>query len=80
MRFEVVTPFIVGVLLPMLETMRRGFDHWSVEFTTMFEDYVAGALLLVAGAASLPGKRYASLWLVLAWGYVTGMMGSSFWW
>jgi len=79
MRFEVISAFVIAGLLPTLETIRRGFDHWTVNFTTMFEDYVAGGLLFLAGFASTRSKPYAPLLLLTAWAYVTGMMGSSFW-
>ena len=79
MRFEVIGAFVVGALLPILETLRRGLGHWTVNFTTMFEDYVAGALLLVGGCASIRSKSYAPLLLLVAWAYVTGMMGGSLW-
>lgn len=52
---------------------------WAVDFSTMFEDYVAGALLLVGGWASYRGRHWGGLFLVAAWAYVTGMMGGSFW-
>jgi hypothetical protein len=78
-RFEVIAAFAIGILLPVLETCRRGIGHWSVSFTTMFEDYVAGALLLIGAWASYRGRRWGGLFLVLAWAYVTGMMGGSFW-
>ena len=48
MRFQVRSAIAIGLLLPVLETVRRGMGHWAIEFTTMFEDYLAGALLLVA--------------------------------
>ena len=67
------------MLLPVLETCRRGMSYWGVEFTTMFEDYVAGALLLIGGWASHRGRRWGARFLVLAWAYVAGLMGSSFW-
>lgn len=79
MRFEVIAAFAIGVLLPVLETCRRGIGHWSVDFTTMFEDYVAGALLLVGWWASYRARHWGALFLVLAWAYVAGLMGSSFW-
>jgi hypothetical protein len=79
MRFEVVAAFAIGILLPLLETGRRGISHWGVSFTTMFEDYLAGALLLIGGWASSRERHWGTLFLLLAWGYVTGMMGSSFW-
>jgi hypothetical protein len=37
----------MGIVLPLLETCRRGMSEWTVDFTTMFTDYLAGALLLV---------------------------------
>ena len=79
MRFEVIAAFTIGILLPVLETCRRGVGYWGVEFTTMFEDYVAGALLLVAGWAAHRARPWGAAFLVLAWGYVTGLMSSSFW-
>ncbi|MBC7909818.1 MAG: hypothetical protein H7Y30_04915 [Pyrinomonadaceae bacterium] len=79
MRFEVVAAFVIGILLPLLETCRRGIGMWSVDFTTMFEDYVAGALLLIGGWASVKARPWGALFLELAWAYVTGMMGGSFW-
>jgi hypothetical protein len=30
MRFEVAAGFFVGLLLPVLETARRGLGHWAV--------------------------------------------------
>lgn len=79
MRFEVIAAFAIGALLPLLETYRRGIGYWGVEFTTMFEDYVAGALLLIGGWASYRARHWGATFLVLAWGYVAGLMGSSFW-
>ena len=79
MRFEVSAALAIGALLPALETLRRGVGEWAVDFTTMFEDYVAGALLLIAAWAVHRQRRWGPLFLVVAWSYVTGMMSSSFW-
>jgi hypothetical protein len=79
MRFEIISAWILGALLPLLETGRRGFGYWRVSFTSMFEDYLAGALLLFAGWLALRRSAVAPIFLVLAWAYCTGMMGSSFW-
>ena len=79
MRFEVGAAVVGGVLLPLLETVRRGIAHWAVEVTTMAEDYVTGALLLAAGLASTRSRPYAPVLLVTAWAYAAGLMGTSFW-
>jgi hypothetical protein len=78
MRFEVIAAIAVGGLLPILETVRRGWSYWTVNATTMLEDYVAGALLLAAGWAARRRKRFAPRLLLTAWGCVAGMMSSSF--
>ena len=78
MRFEIVAAFVIGALLPVLETVRRGITHWSVEFTTMFEDYAGGALLLVGGWAAYHEKSWGKVFLVLAWASISGLMTSSF--
>ena len=78
MRFEIVAAFTIGALVPVLETARRGIDHWTVNFTTMFEDYVAGALLLTGGWAAYRSKSWGAVFLVLAWAAFSGLMTSSF--
>ena len=78
MRFEIIAAFAMGVLLPVLETARRGISHWAINFTTMFEDYLAGALLLVGGWAAYRSKSWGPVFLVLSWAYFSGLMTSSF--
>jgi hypothetical protein len=78
MRFEIIAAFVIGILLPLLETARRGINHWAINFTTMFEDYFAGLLLLVGGWAAYRSKSWGAMFLVLAWAYFSGLMNSSF--
>src|SRR6185436_19821704 len=78
MRFEIIAAFVIGVLLPVLETARRGITHWAINFTTMFEDYLAGTLLLVGAWAAYRSKSWGSVFLVLAWAYFSGLITSSF--
>ena len=78
MRFEIIAAFVIGVLLPVLETARRGINHWTINFTTMFEDYLAGALLLAGGWAAYRSRSWGPVFLVLAWAYFSGLMTSSF--
>jgi hypothetical protein len=77
-RFEVIAGFAIGILLPVLETCRRGIGEWAVNFTTMFTDYLAGGLLLLGAWAAYRSKPWGALFLVVAWAWVTGMMSDSF--
>jgi hypothetical protein len=78
MRFEATAALVIGVLLPVLETYRRGLTHWRLEFTTMFEDYLAGGLLLAGAIAAIRRHPLAAPLLLTAWAWVTGMMTISF--
>ena len=78
MRFEVIAAFAIGILLPLLETCRRGVSEWGVDFTTMLEDYLGGALLLIGAWAAYRMKPWGSLFLVVAWAGVSSMMCISF--
>lgn len=77
-RFEIVAGFVIGALLPILETARRGISHWAVDFTTMFEDYLGGAVLLIGAWAAYRAKSWGATFLVLAWASISGLMTSSF--
>jgi hypothetical protein len=74
MRFNILAAIALGILLPSLETLRRGFEHWYVSFTTMFEDYVAGFALLISAVGALRGARWAPLSLLIMWSGVMFMM------
>ncbi len=79
MRFEVGAAYGMGISLPLLETFRRGFSHWLENATTMADDYVAGALLLIAAWSSSAKRSYAPVLLLLGWAYISGVMFGSFW-
>jgi hypothetical protein len=78
MRFEEKSAVAIGILLPVLETYRRGLGEWRIDFTTMVEDYLAGALLLVGAWAASRQRMGGSRVLLVAWAWVTGMMTISF--
>ena len=78
MRYEVILGFVIGILLPLLETYRRGVSHWLISFMTMFEDYVGGALLLIGAVGTYYQKAWGLPFLLVAWAVVTGMLGVSF--
>lgn len=74
MRYGAKAAVVMGILLPTLETFRRGFGEWSVNFTTMFEDYLAGALLLASAWAASRRRPAGTLLLFAVWGAVTAML------
>src|SRR5688572_3525256 len=78
MRFEEKSAVAIGILLPVLETYRRGLGGWRVDFTTVFEDYLAGALLLAGAWAASRQRSFGARLLLVAWAWVTGMMTISF--
>jgi len=78
MRFEVAAAYAIGLLVPVLETCRRGMGHWSVSTMTMLEDYAAGGLLLYAAVLSTRRVRTALLWMLVAWSAVSVMLATSF--
>jgi hypothetical protein len=77
-RFEVAAAYAFGLLLPVLETCRRGIGHWAVSTMTMLEDYAGGGLLLLAAVLSTRRSAAAPLWMLGAWSGVTAMMAISF--
>ena len=79
MKVVVLFGYLLGIALPVLETMRRGFAHWLVNSTTMADDYIMGAVLLTACISWSLNKKYAKLLLVIAWAYVLGVMNAAFW-
>ena len=78
MRFEILAAYVIGILLPVLETCRRGFGHWTINTMTMLEDYAGGGLLLLAAVLTTRGRRSAGQWLLVAWSAVSAMMALSF--
>jgi hypothetical protein len=60
--------FLVG------ETARRGIGYFSINATTMIEDYLCGAFLLLAAFVWFKKAAIASPLMAAAWGYATGGM------
>ena len=79
MKVVVLFGYLLGVALPVLETVRRGFAHWWVNATTMADDYIMGFVLLAACVSWSLNKKNAKLLLVIAWAYVLGVMNAAFW-
>jgi hypothetical protein len=73
-RFETAAAIVIGLLLPVLETIRRGLAHWTIDSTTMLEDYLAGLLLLTGAVATLHRRPIAAVLMLMVWSSVTFMM------
>jgi hypothetical protein len=74
MRYGTKAAVVMGILLPALETYRRGMATWATNFTTMFEDYLAGAVLLVGAWMVARRRANAVMFLLSVWGWVVGMI------
>lgn len=61
------------------ETTRRGLDYFSINATTLLEDYTGGLLLIIAAYLWHKKKNVASKWMIGAWGYSAGGMFVPFW-
>jgi hypothetical protein len=69
---------IMGIFLPLAETVRRAnqiFDH--TKFLNWFDDYILGAVLLIA-VYLLNRNVNNSSFLIAAWGFVSGALFLSF--
>ena len=65
---------MVSLVFLFGETARRGIDYFSINATTMVEDYLCGAMLITA--AILWSKKHvmAPTFMVAAWAYATAGM------
>jgi hypothetical protein len=78
MRFEVAAAYGMGVLLPLLETLRRRTNFDTI--AGYVDDFLAGALLLYAAHAVRRGRRSGPVLLVVAWAVLSGGLYGSFFW
>lgn len=63
-----VAVFLIG------ETARRGVGYFSINATTMIEDYLCGLLLLTAALVWRSGAIWRLTLMASAWAYATGGM------
>ena len=74
MKIVIYFNYIVAFVFLAGETARRGLSYFSVNATTMLEDYVAGIVLLLAAILWVRKYRHAQITMTAAWAYVTGGM------
>lgn len=70
--------FAFGILIPLLETIRR-WGVWGYP-PSWLDDYCIGAFLLVAAMRARPPREVhrARAWLAAAWGFTAGIGYTSF--
>ena len=66
--------YAMGAMFILGETARRGIDYFSVNATTMLEDYGSGILLILAATACTAKLAHSAIYLAGAWGYAAGGM------
>ena len=75
-RFEVAAAYVVGILLPGLEVLRRRTHFDRPE--SYVDDFIVGGLLLLAASAVSRGRVYGPYLLTGSWGVLCGGLYSSF--
>ena len=62
----------MGLFFIVVETARRGLSYFSINATTMIEDYLCGALLLSSAYLWFRSHALASVAMIVGWAYATG--------
>ncbi len=70
--------YLMGALLIIGETLRRGFAYWGVYATTIIEDYIAGAFLIIAAVLWFKKSHRSRMIMAAEWAYMIGMMTPTF--
>lgn len=70
---------IMGVFLPLAETVRRSNQISDLtRFFSWFDDYILGAVLLIAAYLVKTKTNNSIAYLIAAWGFVSGALFLSF--
>ena len=74
MKIVYYVTYIMAAVFILGESLRRGLMYFTVNATTMVEDYLCGALLLLAALSWFKKHRIAPKLMAVAWAYATGGM------
>ncbi|WNC67130.1 hypothetical protein RI845_11400 [Thalassotalea nanhaiensis] len=74
MKIVYILTYLMSFVFILGETLRRGLSYFSINATTMVEDYLCGLLLLTAAVLWTKGSQLAEKYMVAAWAYTTGGM------
>jgi hypothetical protein len=77
MRFSRWLAILGGVVLPLLETIRR-WSTWRQSPASLFDDYIMGAFLLYGAWRVSRDARSGQRFLVAAWAFACGLGYYSF--
>jgi len=66
--------YVMSAVFILGETLRRGLSYFTVNATTMVEDYLCGALLLSSALVWRSRHLLAPKLMAAAWAYGTGGM------
>ncbi len=70
---------IMGVFLPLAETVRRSNQIFDLtKFFSWFDDYILGSVLLIAVYLAKKRINNSISFLIAAWGFVSGALFLSF--
>lgn len=75
-RIEVIAAYVLGVMLPVLEVLRRRTDF--SDLPAYADDFLIGTFLLYAAYSVVKRQRGGNVLLCTAWGILCGGMYSSF--
>ena len=64
--------YVVGLVFIVGETVKRGLGYFAINATTMLEDYVGGAVLLLAALVWSRRLKIAPRLMLFAWAYSAG--------
>jgi hypothetical protein len=76
-RFSRYLALAFGVFLPVAETVRR-WSTWHENPPALFDDYIAGALLLYGAWRTGRDLQHGRPFLAAAWGFLCGLAYASF--
>jgi hypothetical protein len=78
-RVSMYVAFVAGILLPILETIRRWDQLAELRyFITWFDDYIIGGFLFFGAWKTYKSMSNGVRYLIAAWGFSTGMCFYSF--
>jgi hypothetical protein len=78
-RVSMYVAFVAGILLPILETIRRWDQLAELRyFISWFDDYIIGGFLFFGAWRTYKSMSNGVRYLIAAWGFATGMCFYSF--